>query len=117
MIRFFKKHRPEYPDFWKAYEAKFSEKLPEFIDENEFELTNGETYRPGNKIAFKNPNKKQVIFKLHAENTHLSQGYSNISCNKYANVSYKGSVRFGTSNTSITDRFDGQAKITRVYAH
>ena len=88
-----------------------------FIDENEFELTNGETYRPGNKIAFKNPNKKQVIFKLYAENTHLSQGYSNISCNKYANVSYKGSVRFGTSNTSITDRFDGQAKITRVYAH
>ncbi|MEJ4087072.1 3'-5' exonuclease [Galbibacter orientalis] len=43
MIRFFKKHRPEYPDFWKAYEAKFSEKLPEFIDENEFIILDTET--------------------------------------------------------------------------
>ncbi|MEL4307590.1 3'-5' exonuclease [Joostella sp. CR20] len=43
MIRFFKKNSQTYPEFWKRYEARFSEKLPEFIDETTFVILDTET--------------------------------------------------------------------------
>ncbi|MCF8715352.1 3'-5' exonuclease [Joostella atrarenae] len=43
MISLFKKKSENYPDYWKRYEEKFQEKLPEYIDENTFVILDTET--------------------------------------------------------------------------